>query len=70
MLEIALQFLKNELNSYIKLQTGSSADAVNLSPVVDETGKYAIHSETVRLFPHLRDNHLGQSCRYKNYRFV
>jgi hypothetical protein len=47
MLDIALQFLKNEINSYIKLQTGSATDVVNLSQLVDEMGKYAIKSETV-----------------------
>ena len=47
MLDIALQFLKNELNSFIKLRTGSSTDIINLCQVVDETGKYAIKSETI-----------------------
>jgi hypothetical protein len=47
LLDIALKFLKDELNSYIKLQTGSSTDVINLCQVVDDTGKYAIKSETI-----------------------
>ena len=47
MLEIAVQFLKDELNSYFLTQTNSSAVEVKLNRVVDEAGKYAIAEDAI-----------------------
>jgi len=41
MLDIALAFLKDELNTYLKTQTSSSLDIVAISKLVNEDGKYA-----------------------------
>ncbi len=41
MLDVAIEFLKDELNTYLLARTGSDAVEVTLSPVVDESGKYA-----------------------------
>lgn len=40
MLDIALIFLKNELNTYLQTQIGSDSATVELINLVDETGKY------------------------------
>ncbi len=41
MLDVAVQFLKDELNTFLLARTGSnSAEVVNLSKVVDDAGKY------------------------------
>lgn len=42
MLDVALQFLTDELNSYLLARTGSDSVAVKLTRVVDEAGKYAV----------------------------
>ncbi len=42
MLDVALQFIQDELNSYIANRTGSTTAVVKMSSVVDELGKYAI----------------------------
>lgn len=47
MLDIALQFLKDELNSYIIARTGSTSIEVKLTKVVDEAGKYAFLEQEV-----------------------
>jgi len=47
MLDIALQFLKDELNTYLLARTGSSTVSVKLTGVVDEAGKYAFGGETI-----------------------
>lgn len=47
MLDITLQFLKDELNSYLHARTGSSAEVVKLSKLVDEAGKYAFDKDTI-----------------------
>ena len=45
MLDVAIEFLKGELNTFLLTRTNSDAVAVKLSKVVDETGKYAIVEE-------------------------
>ncbi|HVZ42090.1 MAG TPA: DUF4255 domain-containing protein [Candidatus Kapabacteria bacterium] len=47
MLDIALQFLKDELNSYIIAKTGSNSFEVKLTKIVDEAGKYAFPDDTI-----------------------
>ena len=47
MIDIALQFLNNELNTYMLMRTGSSSVEVKMSKVVDEAGKYAFPEETI-----------------------
>lgn len=47
MLDIALKFLIDELNTYILTRTDSNSAVVNISKVVDEAGKYAIDNDTV-----------------------
>jgi hypothetical protein len=47
MLDIALQFLRDELNSYLVSRTGSDAVKVQMSSLVDETGKYALDNGTI-----------------------
>ena len=47
MLDIVLKFLKDEFNTYLLTQTGSSMGEVNISNLVDETGKYAIESDHI-----------------------
>jgi hypothetical protein len=42
MLDVTLQFLRDQLNSYIIGRTGSTAVEVKMSRVVDDAGKYAI----------------------------
>ncbi|MFO1433877.1 MAG: DUF4255 domain-containing protein [Candidatus Competibacteraceae bacterium] len=48
MLDFALQFLKDQLNTYLLTQTGSnSLGVVTLSKLVDEAGKYAFEEGAV-----------------------
>ena len=47
MLDIALQFLKDELNSYIVARAGSASIEVKLTKMVDDTGKYAFLEQEV-----------------------
>lgn len=47
MIEIALQFLRDEVNTFILTATGSDAVKVKLSAVVDDAGKYAFEQEVV-----------------------
>lgn len=48
MLDVAVQFLKDELNTFLLARTGSnSAEVVNLSKVVDDAGKYAFAEGTI-----------------------
>ncbi|MBL1179234.1 DUF4255 domain-containing protein [Pantanalinema sp. GBBB05] len=47
MLDLALRFLKNELNTYLLTQTATDTVEVRLSKLVDETGRYAIDEETL-----------------------
>jgi hypothetical protein len=47
MLNIALQFIKNELNNYFLARTGSNSVEVKISKIVDEAGKYAFTEETI-----------------------
>lgn len=49
MLDIALQFLRDELNTYLLTRTSLSSieKVVSLSKVVDEAGKYAFAQNTV-----------------------
>jgi hypothetical protein len=41
MIDVALEFLKSELNTYLLTQIGSASVSVELSKLVDEAGKYA-----------------------------
>ncbi len=47
MLDVALQFLRNELKSYMLARTGTESVDVKPSKIADETGKYAFDSETI-----------------------
>jgi hypothetical protein len=47
MLDLALQFLKDQLNSYIVTRTGSATVEVKMSRVVDDMGKYAIDEGSI-----------------------
>jgi hypothetical protein len=47
MLDVALQFLRDQLNTYLLTRTGSDTVKVKLSKVVDEAGKYAFDQETI-----------------------
>lgn len=47
MLDVALQFFRDELKTYIATRTGADSVDVKLSKVADETGKYAFDSETI-----------------------
>ena len=47
MLDVALQFLKDEVSSYLLAQTSSSSVSVKLSKVVNEHGRYAFDEESI-----------------------
>lgn len=47
MLDVALQFLVDELNAYLFARTNSNSVVVKQSKVVDEAGKYAFAEETL-----------------------
>jgi hypothetical protein len=47
MLDLALKFLTNEINTYLYMQTGSDSIKVEMSRIVDEAGKYAFAEETI-----------------------
>ena len=49
MLDVTLQFLKDELNTYLLTRTGGDTIKVKLSKVADEAGKYAFEQETIGL---------------------
>ncbi|GAA5216524.1 DUF4255 domain-containing protein [Corallincola platygyrae] len=49
MLDIALSFVTDELNSYLKAKTGITDDVVKLGQVIDDNGKYALSKESVAL---------------------
>jgi hypothetical protein len=50
MLDVALQFLANELNAYLVSRTGSlSSDVVNLNQIVGEDNKYVMDDESIAL---------------------
>lgn len=47
MIEIALQFLRAELNTFLLTSTGSDVVKVKLSNVVDDAGKYAFEQNLI-----------------------
>jgi hypothetical protein len=47
MIDTALQFLRDELNSYFASRTGGEKAVVEMSRVVDYAGKYAIDEDTI-----------------------
>ncbi|MEG4114119.1 MULTISPECIES: DUF4255 domain-containing protein [unclassified Microcoleus] len=47
MLDTALKFLKDELNTYLLTQAGSDSIKVEMSKLVDEAGKYAFELDTI-----------------------
>ena len=47
MLDIALKFLKDELNTFLLTQTGSDLISIELSKLVDEAGKYAVSEDKI-----------------------
>jgi len=47
MLHTVLQFLGDELNSYLRARTGIDSVVVKASKVVDESGKYAFDEDTL-----------------------
>ena len=47
MLDIALKFIKDELNTYLFTQTGSDSVKVEMSKLVDDTGKYAFDENNI-----------------------
>ena len=49
MLDTALKFVNDELNSYLKAKTGLTEDMVKLGQVIDDNGKYAVAKESIAL---------------------
>lgn len=49
MISVALQFLRDEVNSWLASRTGVPSTVVALSRIVDENGKYAFSEDTVAL---------------------
>ncbi|RDE24675.1 DUF4255 domain-containing protein [Motiliproteus coralliicola] len=49
MLDIALKFVVDELNAYLKARTGVTDDVVTLGQVIDDNGKYAFAKESLVL---------------------
>src|SRR5689334_13022961 len=49
MLDVALQFLKGELDTYVTMRTASDTSKITLSRIVDEAGKYAVPLDNVGL---------------------
>lgn len=47
MIDLALQFLRNELNTFLFTETGSDTVKVKLSTVVDDAGKYAFEQNLI-----------------------
>ena len=47
MIDVALQFLRNELNTFLFTETGSDTVKVKLSSVVDDAGKYAFDQNLI-----------------------
>jgi hypothetical protein len=47
MIEVALQFLRNELNTFLFARTGSGTVQVKLSNMVDDVGKYAFEQNLI-----------------------
>lgn len=47
MLDVAISFLKDELNGYLLTRTGSDAVKAALGKVVDEAGKYAFANDSI-----------------------
>ena len=47
MLNVALGFLAVELNSYLRAKYDTTGDKVNLSSIVDESGKYLIDDDSI-----------------------
>jgi hypothetical protein len=48
MIDVAVQFLKEELNGFLRARMGNNlAEIVKLSKVVDDTGKYAFDAGTI-----------------------
>ncbi|MBV9773848.1 MAG: DUF4255 domain-containing protein [Gemmatimonadetes bacterium] len=47
MLEIALEFLRHQLNDFVAARTGSVSVEVKLARVVDDAGKYAIPPDSL-----------------------
>lgn len=50
MLDTALKFLKDELNTYLVTQTGSDSIHVEMSKLVDESGKYAFELDSIAAY--------------------
>jgi hypothetical protein len=46
-LNITLQFLKDELNTYLQARTGTITDVIKVCSIVDETGKYAFDKDLI-----------------------
>jgi hypothetical protein len=49
MLDLALGFMRNELNAYLAARTGSDTIQAKLTRVVDEAGKYAFPQDSLAL---------------------
>ena len=49
MLDLALQFVADELNAYLKAKTGLTDTVVIPGQVIDDNGKYALAKESVAL---------------------
>lgn len=47
MLDVALQFLKGELDTYLTTRTGLDTSKITLSRIVDDSGKYAVPVDSV-----------------------
>ena len=49
MLDKVLTFFADEINAYLQARTGDNDEIIVLSPIVDETGKYASDNDTVAI---------------------
>ena len=50
MLDSVLKFFADEVNGYLRARTGVIQDAVTLSAIIDEKGKYAIEDDSIGLY--------------------
>jgi hypothetical protein len=49
MLDVALEFLRDELNTFLRSRFGASTDKVTLGNVVDDAGKFSIDLDCIGL---------------------
>ncbi|WP_019498203.1 DUF4255 domain-containing protein [Pseudanabaena sp. PCC 6802] len=61
MLDIALTFLKNELNTYLQTQIGSDSATVEIVNLVDETGKYTVTNSIAASIINIEEDRIFKS---------